>query len=209
MNNNLTITEIKTIFLNYLVLTEDNNEQKRHISDYFKNRTVINKKTGEVKPAPIRTQEYPMITADYSFFIFPNQWLGNKTILDFSDKFLIERKSGSTGRGGGFQELRGNLTTGHKLFKAEFGRMIAVQEVILLLENATDKNCIKKVPPQQMSNETFYKIYDTFVQNRNKSRLELKLEPIKVEYCSLENAGETVMKLIFDFLVENFGKKKT
>ena len=191
----MTITEIKTIFKNYLVLLECHNEQKRHISDYFREKGV-------------RTLEYPMFTADYSFMIMPNGVMKTTTPLYFGEHFLIERKSGSVARGGGFQELRGNLTTGHELFKAEFGRMIAVQEVILLLENTESKECIKKVPPQKMSNETFYKIYDSFIRNRNEKRLELKLEPIKVVYSSLEDAGETVMRLIFDFLVENFGNNK-
>ena len=187
-------TELKTVFKNYLVLLECHNEQKRHISDYFKSKGV-------------RVIEYPFFTADYSFMIMPNQWTKNSEPLFYGQKFLIERKSGPGNRGGGFQELWNNLMSGHKQFKAEFQRMNVVKDVTLLIENAQDENCMIKLPKQKTPLSMFKKIYDGFLLNRNKERLELNSKPIKLMFCQLEESGEMVMKLIFEYLSQEFLNK--
>ena len=187
-------TELKTVFKNYLVLLECHNEQKRHISDYFKSKGV-------------RTLEYPFFTADYSFMIMPNQWTKNTEPLFYGEKFLIERKSGPENRGGGFQELWNNLMAGHKQFKAEFQRMNSVPDVTLLIENTQGYDCMKKVPRQKTPFAVFKKIYDGFIRNRNKERLALNMDDIKLKYCSIEESGELVMKLIFEYLSNEFLKK--
>ena len=187
-------TELKTVFKNYLVLLECHNEQKRHIGNYFKSKGV-------------RVLEYPFFTADYSFMIMPNKITGNVDPLFYGNEFLIERKSGPVDRGGGFQELWNNLMAGHKQFKSEFQRMNNVSSVILLIENAQGYDCMKKVPPQKTPFKVFKKIFDSFVRNRNKERSDLNRYDINLKYCPLNESGEVVMKMIFEYLTKEFLKE--
>lgn len=182
----MTETQAKTIFRNYLMLVETNNEQKHHIAAYFQQNGI-------------RTVKTPLESADYTFLIFPNHITGPE-LLWFGDKFLIERKSGYLEKGGGFAELRSNLTKGHKQFKAEFERMKDVDEVVLLIENAREAKDIWRVPNQKIHNETFIKIYNTFINHRNEERKN----PIQIEYCHIHKAGETVGRLIKEYLIKNY-----
>ncbi len=181
---------LEKVFQNSVVILECHNEQKRHVASFFRHLGV-------------NSVRYPMHTADYSFMVMPDTNLKNKEPLFFGDKFLIERKSGPVKNGGGFSELRSNLFKGHKQFKAEFQRMEKVKDVFLLIENAKDYNCIKKVPPQQLSTERFMQTYDSFIKNRNKDREK----DIQIVYTSLEDSGKTVMNLIFSYLLEEFKDK--
>jgi hypothetical protein len=184
----MTKTDIKTLFKNYIVLLVDSNEQKNHIKEYFESKEV-------------RTLQYNMKSADYSFMILPNHLTGN-SITYFGKEFLIERKSGKVDQGGGFAELRNNLVSGHKQFKAEFKRIENVNNVFLLIENAKDMEGINLVKRGKMPLETFKRIFNTFILNRNKERLDLNKEAIIPCFCPIENSGEAVMVLIFDFLKE-------
>lgn len=182
----MTITDVKTIFRNYLMLVETNNEQKHHISGYFQSHRI-------------RTTKTPLKSADYTFLIFPNHITGPELIW-FGDKFLIERKSGHIDSGGGYKELRSNLTVGHKQFNAEFERMKDVENVILLLENTTEPKDIWRVPRGKLKEGQFIKTYNTWINRRNEERKK----PIQVEHCYLPFAGEKVMLLIKDYLIKNY-----
>ena len=185
MNN----TEIKTIFKNYLVLLECHNEQKRHISDYFRKKGI-------------RTLEYPFFNGDYSFMIMPNSITGNDEPLFFGTKFIIERKSGNIATGGGFQEIKGNLTVteNHKCFKAEFERLANVDNVYLLIENAYSIDDIKKVRQYKLSTSVFIKIFHSFMKKRNQERNELGKKDIEIVYSHIYESGEKVMLLIKSYL---------
>jgi hypothetical protein len=182
---------LKKVFQNCVVLLETHNEQKRHISAYFRQLNV-------------NSVRYPMFTADYSFMVLPNEYSKNSKPLWFGDRFLIERKSGNTEKGGGFSELRGNLTSGHKLFKAEFQRMTNVSNVYLLIENAKDWNCINKVPTYDQKPGQFEKTLNSFLRNRNEERAKVGSKDVSLVYCGIEDAGLAVMTLIFNFLLEEF-----
>lgn len=179
----MTASNLKTIFENYLVLLECHNEQKHHIAEYFKSKNI-------------RVLSYPFFTADYSFMIMPNSIMRNQSPAFFGHKFLIERKSGAVENGGGFAEMKNNLAGGHKQFKAEFERMKNVDNVFLLIENAENHKDILKTKEYKMPQETFVKIFTKFLKNRNADRSK----NIKVIYSSTGNSGETVMKLIYNFL---------
>jgi hypothetical protein len=185
-------TDHKTIFNNYLVLLECHNEQKRHIRDFFRNRNL-------------RTLEYPMFTADYSFMIMPNKITMNAEPLYFGNKFLIERKSGHPNYGGGFGELKGNLSSGHAEFKAEFQRMTNVKDVILLIENATGFASLDYCEERgKFTNEIYKKSLSTFLQNRNKERAEVGSNEIQIVFTSEIDSGETVAKLIYKYMQQNY-----
>lgn len=195
MEKGLTKTELRKVFQYELILLEDTREQKTHIAKYFEE-----KKVGVAR--------WRLKQGDYSFMIMPNEIIGNDHPLYFGNEFLIERKSGKEDKGGGFSELRNNLTTGHEAFKAEFARMDEVENVFLLIENAKGEGALFNVLPRRLPNDTFKKIFDKFVLNRNKERLELRKKPISILYNPLEESGAVIMKLIFDYLVERFGKSK-
>jgi hypothetical protein len=185
-------TDLKTIFNNYLVLLECHNEQKRHISDFFKSRNL-------------RTLEYPMFTADYSFMIMPNHITMNAEPLYFGNNFLIERKGGRANYGGGFAELKGNLSSGHENFKEEFLRMTNVKDVYLLIENATSYMSLNYCENRgKFTNEIYKRTFDTFITNRNRERAEAGSNPIQIVFTSEADSGETVAKLIWKYMQQNY-----
>ena len=187
----MTKTELKTIFQNYLVVLECHNEQKRHVRLYLQSRNI-------------RVLEYPFFTADYSFMIMPNQYSANKEPLFFGNDFLIERKSGVANYGGGYQELANNLRSGHQQFKAEFQRMTEVKHVYLLLENTTSKNDIVKLRYDADNIAVLEKIYQKFLYNRNQERLKAGSNPIEIVHTPLDDSGETIIKLIYKYLINYF-----
>jgi hypothetical protein len=188
----MTSTDLKTIFNNYLVLLECHNEQKRHISDFFKSRNL-------------RTLEYPMFTADYSFMIMPNKITMNAEPLYFGNKFLIERKSGHPNFGGGFAELKGNLSSGHTEFKNEFQRMTNVKDVILLIENATSYRSIDYCENRgKFTNKIYKSVFDSFICNRNMERAEVESNQIQIVFTTEYDSGETVAKLIAKYIQEKY-----
>lgn len=193
----LSKTEIRTIFKYDLILLEDTREQKNHISKYFEEKKIS-------------VARWRLKQGDYSFLIMPNDLMKNEQPIFFGNEFLIERKSGRVDDGGGFQEIRGNLTDNskHAAFKAEFQRMEKVNNVYLLIENTENKDCIKKVPTYKRPIEPFIKSFDTFILRRNKIRLDLGFSPIKLIFEPIEDTGETVMMLIFEYLISKYGKKK-
>jgi hypothetical protein len=184
--------ELTDIFEKYLVLLECHNEQKRHISAFFKSRNL-------------RTLEYPMFTADYSFMIMPNKITMNAEPLYFGNKFLIERKCGRPNYGGGFAELKGNLSSGHENFKEEFLRMTNVKDVYLLIENATSYMSINYCENRgKFTNEIYKRAFDTFISNRNRERAEAGSNPIQIVFTSEAESGKTVAKLIWKYLETNY-----
>ena len=191
----LSKTEIRQVLQHDLILLEDTREQKTHISDFFRKHKV-------------GVTRWRIKQGDYTFLIMPNDVTKNEQPIFFGDEFLIERKSGRADKGGGFSELKNNLTqTGnHNAFKEEFGRMLNVVCVNLLIENATGVQSIFDTIERKLKNVTFEKIFNSFIRKRNESRLELKLKPINVVFSPLEEAGKCVMELIFDFLMSKYHK---
>lgn len=180
-------TDCRTIIKNYLALLECHNEQKHHINEYFQLKKI-------------RTMSFPFFTGDYSFMILPNHILKNDQPIDFRDKFIIERKSGKLLVGGGFMELRNNIIGKHKEFKSEFQRMTLVDNVFLLIENAECLDDIYKVPNKyRITTHDYAKRFIAFINNRNFERSN----DIKLVYTKIENSGETVLKLIFDYITNN------
>jgi hypothetical protein len=175
---------MKTLFKNYIVLLQAHNEKKQHVKQYFESKNV-------------RVMTYPMFTADYTFMVMPNHILNNTEPIYFGNEFLIERKSGNVDTGGGFCELKGNLTTGHKAFKAEFKRMHDVDNIYLLIENAKNQDSINLVPSYKVN---FPQIFYSFIRNRNSERKK----PINLIYTPIQKSGEKVMLLIYNYLAKKY-----
>ena len=74
-----------------------------------------------------------------------------------------------------------------------------VKDVILLIENATSIDDINKIPDMVITTERYKKTFDSFIRNRNEERAK----DIRIVYTSIEDSGETVMKLIFEFIKNN------
>lgn len=185
---NLTKSQVKSMIQKHLVLIEDTREQKTHISNWFESRKLC-------------TTRWKLDKADYTFMLMPNDILKNSHPFYFGDRLLIERKSGDVNKGGGFQELRNNLIgSDHNRIKAEFEAIKKVDNVYLLIENATGANCIDLVPEYKIPKAQFKKTLVTFLNNRNKERNK----PIEVIYCDLKLSGEVVYHLIYEFLIEYF-----
>ncbi len=190
-------SKIQLMLKTYCVLITDYREQQSHIENYF-----AAPYKDEVKPRK-NVVRLPLIAGDYTFAIFPNDTLQNGCPIMFERELLIEKKSGDILAGGGFAEMKHNISgAGHAKFKEEF--QFPAKNFYLLLENTTDMNDIFAVKRGQATNDTYNKAFNTFLANRNDERQEKGLNPIEIIHCNQYESGRIVKKLIIDYVVKNF-----
>jgi len=195
-------SEIKKILSTSLNIIVDTREQRNHIAEKFQG----NRKQ-------IRVIRRKLDFGDYSFELQPNSLTGEQ-IISFEDLFAVERKYGEYENGGGFAELRNNLTIGHDRIKREFKRaeISNCNYLYLLLENTKDENSINNVPEPEsingkriITNEQYIKMYKSFINNRNMERIKAHLNPIRVINCMEYESCKIIMTEFYKFFINFIG----
>lgn len=160
-----------------------------------------------------------------------NGYLFKRKKLDFGDysfefdgrsyesRFVVERKSGNKLRGGGFNELKGNIMGFHKVadqkkyepniirFKREFDKAVLVKaEFGLLLENANgiddimNCDCHLSGIRKYLSNEHYKYNFIDFIGKRQMEREVSGLASIQMFYVDEENTAELMVGLFENYL---------
>ncbi len=180
----------------YAVLIVDVREQTNHIELFF---SAPEKGKRQARKNVIRTQ---LQAGDYTFLIMPNEILGNSKPLDFRNDFIIEKKSGPIFEGGGFSEMKTNISgAGHNNFKKEF--QFTTKNLILLLENTVSENDLFKCKRGKIPTKVYFKAYQSFISNRNFERKEKSLNAIEIVHCMQHQSGLKVKELMLKFCIDN------
>jgi len=185
----------------YCILIIDNREQTNHIELFF---SKPEKNEVKRRNNTLRTQ---LKAGDYTFMIMPNEYLNNNQPIMFQNQLIIEKKSGNIWEGGGYAEMKNNISgSGHSNFKKEF--QFPVKNLILLLENTESESDLFKVK-RGINNKVYFKAYKSFLENRNSERQQKGLNKIKVLHCKAMDSGLIVKELILNYVIENIEFIKT
>ncbi len=157
---------------------------------YIDNREkVIGHITTVFKKLGVKWERRYLPSADYTF-----AYDG----IDYALQWRCEKKAH-------YNELFNNITAKRKQFKKEFDRLIACNNVYLLIEEDNKDIAMIHLKKRnyKMQIVGFQSKLDLFIKMRQYERKQAKKDKIRVIYCNKYKTAKTILKLIENFLKTN------